>query len=171
MCKRCYSRECFKHCGCVFCAAWRYIFFLLLHTQSPLHQLLPVVDILFLWGSLAHCLFVMCILRVHNLASGLFLKFGGETHLHTWGSSVNSLSGRVFGHTYFLANIQWLGLFNHWTLLLTENCLQWEKWSPYEGREAFSIPICAEMERNGPPKPFYSQPRQSTSCVYACLLR
>ena len=30
-----------------------------------------------------------------------------------------------------------------------------------------SIPICAEKERNGLPKPFYSQPRQSASCVYA----
>ena len=43
----------------------------------------------------------------------------------TWtkGSSVNSLSGRVFGHTYSLASIQWSRLCNQWTLLLTANCL------------------------------------------------
>ena len=77
------------------------MFFLLLHTQSPLHQLLPVVDTLLLWGSLAHCLFVMCILRVRNLASGLFLKFGGGGHTYTH-ETLHIIRTLTIEHTHYL---------------------------------------------------------------------
>ena len=35
-------------------------------------------------------------------------------------------------------------------LLLTENCLQWQKWSPYKSQGVVSTPVCAKKERNGP---------------------
>ena len=64
----------------------------------------------------------------------------------TWtkGSSVNSLSSCVFGHTYSLANIQWPGLSNQQTLLLTENCLQCQKWSQ---RSGFCTHLCRKGEK------------------------
>ena len=54
------------------------------------------------------------------------------------------------GHTYSLVSLQWSGISNQRMLLLTENCLQCQKWSPYKGRAPFSVPICAKKERSSP---------------------
>ena len=55
-------------------------------------------------------------------------------------------------HTNSLVSFQWSGLFDQWTLRLTENCLQIQNWYPYKGRGVLLVPICADKVRNDPAK-------------------
>ena len=97
----------------------------------------------------------------------LYFHFCWELALETQAksSSINSLGVHDFGHTQTLASFQWSGLSNQQTLLLTENCLQCQKWSTYKGTGAVSMPICAKREWPSQcrPRPFYSQPKQPPS--------
>ena len=66
-------------------------------------------------------------------------------------------------HSHSLATFQWSGLSNQQTLLVTENCLQYQKWCPYRVG-VVSIPVVANKVRNSPASidqvyTFCSQPR------------
>ena len=54
------------------------------------------------------------------------------------------------GHVHSLASLQWSGLSDQPTLLLTEKCLLCQKWSPYKRRAMVSMFVCAKKKRNGP---------------------
>ena len=73
-----------------------------------------------------------------------------EHAVETWakGSSIKPLAVHDLCHTHSLASLQWSGLFDRWMLLLTEGCLQCQKWSHYKGRAAFYMPICVKKKRN-----------------------
>ena len=46
--------------------------------------------------------------------------------------------------THSLVSFYWSGVSSQWTLLLTENCLQYQKWYPYRERGVVSRPVCAK---------------------------
>ena len=72
--------------------------------------------------------------------------------LETWARdpSMNSLRVHDLGRTHSLASLQWSGLSNQQTLLLTENAYNDRNGAPKKGRWAVSTPVCAKRERNGP---------------------
>ena len=77
------------------------------------------------------------------------LLLGASTGTLSQGFFHTVCVGSQLDHTHSLASLQWSGLSNQQMLLLTENCLQYQKWSPYKGRGVVSMPVCVKRERNG----------------------
>ena len=65
--------------------------------------------------------------------------------------------------TQSLVSIQRSGHSDQQMLLLTEDCLQYQKWCPYNGRGVGSTPVRANKVRNGPASAdqgLFTQPKQ-----------
>ena len=77
--------------------------------------------------------------------------------------------GSHLDHTHSLASLQWSGLSNEQTFLLTENCLHCQKMEPREGeRSGFYASLCYKGEKwlSLPTKAFL----QSTKIVATCTV-
>ena len=74
-----------------------------------------------------------------------------ELVLETWDKTLltHFLGVHDLNQIQLSASFQWSGLSNQRTLLLTENCLQFQKWCPDKGRGVVSMPICGIKVRNG----------------------
>ena len=91
-----------------------------------------------------------------TLRFGLYFHFYLELHvvLETWGkaSLSHSLWVHDLDHTHSLARFQWsIGLSDQQTLIVTENCLHYQKCCPYHGRGVVFMPICGDKVRNDRP--------------------
>ena len=84
---------------------------------------------------------------------GLYFHFCLELALETWVKSLvtHSLWLHDLGHTHSLASVQCSGPSDQRTLLRTTKCLNCQKWNLYKMKGAFSTPICARKQTNGPP--------------------
>ena len=82
--------------------------------------------------------------RLWDTFFGPYFHFCLELALETWAkvSLSNSLWVYDLNHTHSLVSFQWSGLSDQQTLLLTENCLQYQKWCHYKGRGMVSTPLC-----------------------------
>ena len=78
------------------------------------------------------------------------LLWASPGHLSMFFFFINALGFHDLNCTYSLASLQWSGLSEQQSLLLTENCLWNQKWSPWKGRGLVSTPVCAKKERDGP---------------------
>ena len=97
-----------------------------------------------------------------------YFHFCCKLALDTWvmGFSMNVLGVHDFNWTHSLVSLQWSGFSDQQTLLLTENCLQYQKWSPCKGRVVVSTPVCAKRREMAQPVP-----AMCTACdEYACQL-
>ena len=65
------------------------------------------------------------------------LLLGASTGILSQRFLIHSLWVHDLDHTRSLASFQWSGLSDHWMLLLTENCLQFQRWYPKRGEEWF----------------------------------
>ena len=81
----------------------------------------------------------------------------------TSGSSINPLKVNDLTNTHSLVSLQWPGLSNQRMLFLTENCLQCPKWSPYKGRGAVSMPVCAKKEKQVLTKAYLQPAKTATT--------
>ena len=79
---------------------------------------------------------------------GPYFHFCLELALETW--SKTSLKQSLWVHHTHSASFQWTLLSNQPTLLITENCLQYQNGAPTKGRGVVSTLICANKVRNGP---------------------
>ena len=84
---------------------------------------------------------------------GPYFHFWLELALETWVKAllIHSLWVHDLGHTHSLTSIQQSGPSDQRALLWTKGCLNCQKWSPYKVKGAFSTPICARKQTNGPP--------------------
>ena len=67
-----------------------------------------------------------------------------------------------------LTTFQWLGLSNQCTLLLTENCLQFQMWCPYRVGMV-STPVCASKVKNSSASTDHGHSTASQGCCHVCL--
>ena len=63
---------------------------------------------------------------------------------------MHSLWVHNLGHTHLLVSVQCSGPSDQRTLLWTKKCLNCQKWRPYKVKGAFSTPVCARRQTNGP---------------------
>ena len=81
---------------------------------------------------------------------GSYFHFCLELVLETWVNALLILSLWVhkLSNTHSLASIQYSGSFNQKTLIRTKSCM---KWSPYNVKVAFSMPVWPRKQSNSPP--------------------
>ena len=80
---------------------------------------------------------------------GPYFHFCLELALETWVKASSAILSGVhdLDPTHSLVSFQWFS--DQQTLILTENSLKCQKWSPYKGKEIVSTPNCANKVRNG----------------------
>ena len=134
-------------------------------------------------------------MRENGLQSTLLSKFNCLATIGYWkcygyllwlefslllGASTGNLSSRFFvpfsGGSWpwphpLISELQWSGLSNQQMLLLTENCLQYQKWCPKRGKEWF---LCLfvltrwEIIQPVPTRAFLQPAKAATMCTACC---